>query len=150
MLFVIKKRNWAVTDYIFDRYYDCFVILAFAGTTALAYIKRGLATQNVVCFVIHIIENKFFWMMVFALTPIIMVYRGKRGTRISFAMMVVFSYTCMIFAMFLLRNDGENGVIEPLKVGMWDSGRRTLFQIMPTTALLVMYEIVGWLKKREE
>ncbi len=148
LLVAFKRSKLAVARFIFDRYYDFFVIFAITGTAALSYIKRSIAFQNVVYFTIHIIENKFFWLMIVAFIPIVMLHKGQRGMRISFTAMVIVGYLCMLFSMFLLRNDGANEV-ESMKVGMWDSGRRTLFQIMPTAAFLVVYQLVKWLKEEE-
>ncbi len=136
----IFRRSWPWLNYVKNHYF-----LYLAGGICLAtivvviFVKRDVASINLPVFLSHFSNNEgmnnrinagAFWTFILLLCPIV-IKSGRKAARYTVSMLV--GYIVLIYFICLFR-DGA-----PLHYGYYDSGRKTLVQIMPAAIWLLAY-----------
>ncbi len=136
----LMERHWKIVEFIKLHYFliaPCAICLVI-GVLAVS-VAREIASINLPFFLSHFSNNEGMndrinagglWSLLLLLSPIV-VSTKKRLAQYSVSLIV--GFILLIYFVCLFRAD------VPLHYGYFDSGRRTLVQIMPTAVWLLAY-----------
>ena len=146
----LMSMRWRLLDFVKRHYFlialgaICLCIGALAVTTA-----REIASLNLPYFLSHFSNNErmndrinsgAIWTYILLLSPIVL--HGKNRLA-KWSVALIWGHNLLIYFICLFRVD------VPLHYGYFDSGRRTLVQIMPAAVWMLAY-CAGVKEEREE
>lgn len=146
----LMSMRWRLLDFVKRHYFlialgaICLCIGALAVTTA-----REIASLNLPYFLSHFSNNErmndrinsgAIWTYILLLSPIVL--HGKNRLA-KWSVVLIWGHNLLIYFICLFRVD------VPLHYGYFDSGRRTLVQIMPAAVWMLAY-CAGVKEEREE
>lgn len=134
------RRPWPWLNYV-KKHYFLYLAGGICLVTLLAviFVKRDVASINLPVYLSHFSNNEgmnnrinagAIWTFILLLCPIV-IKSGRKAAGYTVSMLV--GYIVLIYFICLFR-DGA-----PLHYGYYDSGRKTLVQIMPAAIWLLAY-----------
>ncbi len=136
------NQPWGIWKYIKRNYYSLLLLAIIGGTAfVVIFMERSMASLNMPVYLAHFsnsLENDTnsaaLWLFICLLFPVVL---SMRSVIDKYAVTVAFGYLVLVFVICLFRYDGTEQV--PLRLGYYDSSRRTIVQIMPTIVWLIAY-----------
>lgn len=138
----VIHRQWTLVDFV-KKYFFLFVVGAICAVTVgvIVLMARGIASTNFQFYLSHFSNNERmnarinaggFWTFVLLLSPVILKTKSRLA---QYSVTIIVGYLLLIYFVCLFRAD------VPLHYGYFDSARRTIVQIMPTTVWLFAYSV---------
>lgn len=138
----LMGRRWKLVEFVRTHYFLiapgmlclCIVVLAVS-------VAREIASINLPYFLSHFSNNERMndrinagglWAFLLLLSPIVL---GTKKRMAQYSVSLTVGFILLIYFVCLFRAD------VPLHYGYFDSGRRTLVQIMPTAVWLLAYSV---------
>lgn len=134
------RRPWTWLDYV-KKHYFLYLVggICLATVAAAVFVEREMASINLPVYVSHFSNNEAMndrinagaiWTFILLLCPTVI---GSRGKTAKYTVSMLVGYIVLIFFICLFREGA------PLHYGYYDSGRKTLVQIMPAAIWLLAY-----------
>ena len=126
----------------------CFLFLVFIGVALVAPIDT--VKHN-----IFILGGQMMWASLFPFTMLLVIVlftlpfdiHANNSKEDKFTFFIVLAYIIIMMAIFFLRTSGGESL--PTRIGVGDSGRRVLMQMIPFTMLLLNRTIVRRIKNKD-
>ncbi len=136
------NQAWGIWTYIKRNYYGLLSAAIVGGAAfAIVFMERSMASLNMPVYLAHFsnsIDNDTnsaaLWIFICLFIPVVL---SMRAVIDKYAVTVAFGYLVLVFVICLFRYDGVDQM--PLRLGYYDSSRRTIVQIMPTIVWAIAY-----------
>ena len=149
---LLIDKNWALFAYVKSRICTLVMIAVGAGVVfSTVFLKRGMAAINFPVYLAHFsnstentTNSAALWTFVLFISMMALCSKQKIA---KYSTTIIWGYVLLVYFICLFRGDA------PLRMGVGDSARRTLVQIMPAMVWLLTVsagEIEKLLKSSQE